>query len=276
MSDWHRNTNPDETAFITYGQLMEEKPYLKVKPKSKKLSHLQEHLQGYATQSAIFSNRIHTAELQPVKTITDHRRRPPRHLDPRIRRWDLNSNMWWPATVGPANLQAGQEDAAAEQERRARLKARSESAFQRDRSLSLSPSKAPHTPQTPPRKSLSRSPSKDSLGTPSPVSRASMSGSQGSQALSPARRKSQVSSTSKPERDQQILQDLLPEYYMKRGISMRYEKWIDQHGKPPVAPSLPFLTLHGDFRGADREFNLEFGSPLGPSGCGPQVIMSNI
>merc|ERR1719353_2336868 len=78
MSDWHRNTNPDETAFITYGQLMEEKPYLKIKPKSKKLSHLQDHLQGYATQSAIFSNRIHTAELQPVKTITDHRRRPPR------------------------------------------------------------------------------------------------------------------------------------------------------------------------------------------------------
>jgi hypothetical protein len=258
MSDWHRNTNPEDSAFITHGQLMEERPYLKVKQKKMKdpSSPLNHHLKAYATQSAIFSNRLMTAELQPIPIITDYRRRPPRHLDPRIRGWDLNSTMWWPSTLGPANIQAGQEDEAKDFEKKAMMKARTESALRRE-SLSA-------TPRTPPRKStMLRQSSKEPLRTPSPISRASISASSNSGAVPRRRKSSKVQTKS---RDEPPPADLLPEYVMKRGISMRYTKWVDEHGKPPEAPHLPFLTLDGDFRGADRPYNVQVGSPVRPSG----------
>lgn len=255
MSDWHRNTNPDETAFITYGQLMEERPYLKVK--QKKTPQLNKHLKDYATQSAIFSNRLMTAELQPIPIITDYRRRPPRHLDPRIRGWDLNCKMWWPATLGPANIKAGQDDEHLALEKKAMMRARTDAALQRESMTG--------TPRTPPRKStVFRQGSKEPLRTPSPVSRASLSGSGSNSPSVPRRRKSSKVQTK--SRDEPPPADLLPEYVVKRGISMRYNKWVDQYGSPPKAPSLPFLTLDGDFRGADRPFNVQVGSLVRPSG----------
>lgn len=178
----------------------------------------------------------------------------------------MNSNMWWPATLAPANMKAGQDDERAEADRRIRVKARSEAALQRDRSISMSP-----TPQTPPRKSLSRTPSKDLFGdvrTPSPVSqpspsRGSISGTPASSPSKEPRRRSKVSH--KDPRNEPIPTEVLPEFYLHCGISMRYEKWVKEHGKPPVAPHVPYLTLHGDFRGADREFPLQHGSAVRPS-----------
>jgi len=260
MSEWHRNCNPNETQFITYGQLMEEKPYLAVKEKKSKDSTSPnpnlDYFKDYAEQSAIFSNRIITPELQPIPVITDKRRRPPRHLDPRIRGWDLNTRMWWPATVGPANLKAGQDDEKVAS------------------ATGLHARTMDGTPRTPQRKSksgISRQSSKvsvlsDDRMTPSPVSRAaSVSASTPSiPGAANVRRRSQVS-TGKPAWDGSPPAELLPEYVMKRGISMRYEKWVERYGLPE-APRLPFLTLHGDFRGADREYPVQVGSPVRPSG----------
>jgi hypothetical protein len=252
MSDWHRNTNPDETAYITQGQLIEERPYLAVKKKKNDASSpIQHHYKDYAEQSLTFSDRLITAELQPIPIITDYRRRPPRHLDPRIRGWDLNVKMWWPATLAPANLKAGQEDERTLVERRTLVQARSEAALHRD-----------GTPRTPPRKSSVARPSKDLLQTPSPLSRASISGSGGSN--SPLRRGSKVSSRLTRD-DPAPPAEMLPEYVIKRGISMPYNKWVERHGMPQ-APSLPYLTLHGDFKGADRQYAVQVGSVVRPSG----------
>merc|ERR1719421_2833752 len=57
----------------------------------------------------IFSDRLITPDLQPVKTITDQNQRPPRHLDPRIRGWDLNVQMWWPSVLQHPRAQLIQE-----------------------------------------------------------------------------------------------------------------------------------------------------------------------
>jgi hypothetical protein len=52
---------------------------------------------------------------------------------------------------------------------------------------------------------------------------------------------------------------------MKRGISMPYKKWVAEHGMPQ-APSIPYLTLPGEFKGADREYCKQLASAVRPCG----------
>jgi hypothetical protein len=98
MSDWHRSTYNEESNFVKPGRLIVDRPLRTLEGDSRLASS-----SVSTSMSMTFSERIISPELMTPKVITNHSHRPPRHLDPRIRGWDMNTHPWWPNILQEAN-----------------------------------------------------------------------------------------------------------------------------------------------------------------------------
>lgn len=98
MSDWHRSTFGEESNFVKPGKIIIDRPMRTLASDT--------HLPSsniLTSMSMTFSERIISPELMAPHIITNKTMRPPRHLDPRIRGWDLNTAPWWPCVLQNVN-----------------------------------------------------------------------------------------------------------------------------------------------------------------------------
>lgn len=98
MSDWHRSTFGEESNYVKPGKIIVDRPLRTLATDSRA------HSSSICTSmSMTFSDRIITPELMVPHIITNKSAKPPRHLDPRIRGWDLNTSVWWPSVLQHVN-----------------------------------------------------------------------------------------------------------------------------------------------------------------------------
>lgn len=98
MSNWHRSTFGEESNFVKPGKIIVDRPLRTLSGDSRLHSS-----NISSSMSMTFSDRIITPELMTPHIITNASARPPRHLDPRIRGWDLNTSVWWPNVLQNVN-----------------------------------------------------------------------------------------------------------------------------------------------------------------------------
>lgn len=112
MAEFARNTHPGETGFVSPWRHLGDQPWPVLKgDEEQRATSI-----SATSMSLTFSDRLITPWLQKPSVITGESAKPPRHLDPRIRGWDLNTKPWWPSVLQNQNpallaLQQSQEDA---------------------------------------------------------------------------------------------------------------------------------------------------------------------